>query len=372
MQKMILGLSTALSMALPCFTSAAPISGRVDYNFSSIYSGVSQNLTYDNGGAPYSDVDVLLFCIDHATKPPFANFVDPVPIAHFDTQAGASAIKGGSGAAGEAAIYWLLDQYYVSFYKNGSIEQRRALQHALWEIGNDYKGTAVSINAALGSARPSLETVTDYGGTDQAAFVTAYTTLYDAMRATLPTLRTTYRSGVYTMDLFKNFDPTLQHMVALMEKTPANTAPFAQPSITGSLQVGSSVHGSYTYADNNSDVENPAGTTYKFVTSPNPSIPNSSGGAVVASGSTGGANQTAAYTVQPADLNKYLYFCVTPAAQTGVSPGAEVCSVSAKVVPIVVATPAAVPTLGQAALLSLMSMMGFLGLSRIGRRRKSN
>lgn len=225
MQKVILGLSAALVMAFPSFSKAAFVSGPVTYEFSSIYSGTSQDLTYDADGSPYSDVPVLLFCIDHATNPPFVNFVDPVPIAHFDTKAGASAIKGGSGAAGEAALYWLLDQYYVSYYKNGSVETRRALQYALWEIGNDYNGTAASINIAQGSSRPSLENVVDYGGSDQLAFVSAYTTLYDAMRATLPTLRRTYRSTVYTMDLFRNRDPRYQHMLALMEKTPpASTA----------------------------------------------------------------------------------------------------------------------------------------------------
>jgi|GEM_PF-905588 len=369
MRKSILGLSTALAMAVPNLSMAAFVSGPVDYPFSAIYSGVSQDLTYDADGSPYSDVQVLLFCIDHATQPPFTNAADPVPIAQFDTQAGASAIKGASGAAGEAAIYWLLDQYYVSYYKNGSVEQRRALQYALWEIGNDYNGTSTSINVAQGASRPSLEDVVDYGGSDQAAFVSAYTALYDAMRATLPTLRSTYRSNVYTMDLFRNRDTRYQHMVALMEKAPPNTVPLAAPSITGTPRVGSPVSGSYTYADNNADVENPGGTTYRFVTSPNPSISNSSEGTVVASGSTGGANQTVPYTVQPSDLNQHLYFCVTPAAQSGATPGLEVCSVSAGPVVNVVspATATPVPSLGQVTLMALIGMLGLLGVSRTRR-----
>lgn len=230
MQKKILGFSTAVGMALfPILSMAALISGPVTYANSMIYSGTSRDLTYDADGSPYSDVEVLLFCIDHRTEPPFTNAVQPVPIAHFDTKAGASAIKGGSGAAGEAAIYWLLDQYYVEYYKNGSVEKRRALQYALWEIGNDYKGTAASIDVTLGASHPSLEDVTLYGGSSQVAFVNAYNTLYTAMRTTLPTLPTTYRSKVYTMDLFRNLDSRYQHMAALMEKTPPPMAPIATP-----------------------------------------------------------------------------------------------------------------------------------------------
>lgn len=368
MKNAILGLSTAFALAIPSSSMAAFVSGPVTYAFSSIYSGTSQALTYDADGSPYSALEVLLFCIDHATQPPFVNAADPVPVAQFDTQAGASAIKGASGAAGEAAIYWLLDQYYISHYKNGTVEQRRALQYALWEIGNDYNGTATSIDIAQGASRPSLENVIDYGGTDQSAFVNAYTTLYAAMRTSLPTLRSTYRSNVYTMDLFRNRDTRYQHMAALIEQAPPNTVPLAGPSITGTPLVGSSVTGNYTYADNNADVENPGGTTYRFVTSSNPSITNSGQGTVVASDSTGGASQAASYTVQPSDLNQYLFFCVTPAAQTGATPGLEACSVSAGPVANVVSTATPVPTLGQVALMALMSMLGLFGINHLRRR----
>ncbi|ARU04544.1 hypothetical protein CCO03_07505 [Comamonas serinivorans] len=369
MRKTLLGLSAALAMAAPSLSMAAFVSGPVVYNFNFIYSGTSTGLTYDADGAPYSDLPVLLICIDHETDPPFTY---DIPAAQFDTEAGARAIKGGSGAAGEAAIYWLMDQYYESYYKNGSGEQRRALQHALWELGNDYDGTAASIDPSAGKARPALEDVTEYvliPGTTQAAFVTAYTTLYDAMRATLPTLRTTYRSGTYTMDLFSNRDPEYQHMVALIERTPANTPPLADPSITGTPQIGKTVTGSYEYADNHADPENPSGTTYRFVTSPNPDITSSSQGTVVDSGSTGGDDQTVSYTVQPTDVNQYLYYCVTPDAQTGPTPGLEVCTAAAG--PVASLPPKAVPSLNQWSLMALMSLLAAMGLTRIRRPRKA-
>lgn len=370
MRKIISTLAAAFAMAIPSFSMAAFVSGPVAYAFSGIYSGTSDTLTYDSDGTPYSNgVPVLLICIDHTTQPPFTY---ETPSAQFDTEAGASAIKGGSGAAGEAAIYWLLDQYYLSYYKNGSIEQRRALQYALWEIGNDFDGTAASIDVAAGRSRPSAEDVTEYGGTDQAAFVLAYNTLYAAMKASLPTLRTSYRSGTYTMDLFRSRDPQYQNMVALIEAPPPNTVPLAEPSITGTPQVGSPVTGSYTYADNNADVEDPSGTTYHFVTSPNSSISNSSEGTVIASGSTGGAGNGVTYTLQPSDLNKYVYFCVTPAAQTGATPGLEVCSVAAGPVANTVSpqTPTPVPSLGSWALMALTSILALFGMARVRQRRR--
>jgi len=369
MRTQILTLAAMLAMAVPGLSSAAAISGPVTYAGSGIYSGTSTSLAYDPDGPLYSDDEVLLICIDHRTNPPFTY---ATPKAQFETEAGATAIRGPSGAAGEAAIYWLLDQYYLTFYKTGTIEQRRALQYALWEIGNDYDGSATSINTSTGSSRPALENVIDYGGTDQAAFVTAYTTLYDAMKANLPTLRTSYRSTTYTMDLFRNLDPAYQHMVALIERAPPNTVPVAEPAITGTPQVGATVTGSYTYTDNNGDVEDPSGTgtSYQFVTSPNPSIASASEGTVVASGTTGGAGQTVSYTLQATDLNQYVFFCVKPAAQTGASPGAEVCTspVGPVTARVVQQAPTPVPGLGLWALLGLTPLIAWLG---IGRQRRA-
>ena len=228
MRHTLLSLATAFAMAVPSFSMAAYVSGPVTYDNSYIYSGTSQSLTYDADGSPYSTEEVLLICIDHRTNPPFVGWIDP---AQFDTQAGASAIVGplsakGEGAKGEAAIYWLLDQYYVSHYKNGTIEQRRALQYALWEIGNDFDGTAASINTAAGLAKPDSEDITTIDpGSSPADFKTAYNALYTEMQKVLPTLGTTYRSSTYTMDLFRNRDPGYQNMVALIERAPSPPNP---------------------------------------------------------------------------------------------------------------------------------------------------
>lgn len=225
MRKTILTLAATLAIAAPGFSMAAFVSGSVTYEYSSIYSGTSRDLAYDADSAPYSDLPVLLICIDHKTQPPFSY---AVPTTQFETEAGASAIEGRSGAAGEAAIYWLLDEYYEDYYK-GSVEQRRALQYALWEIGNDYDGTAASIDIGKGSARPVSELVTEYGGSDQDAFVTAYSLLYAKMKERLPTLSTAYRSSTYTMDLLRNTDKEYQNMVALIERAPPAVTPPQKP-----------------------------------------------------------------------------------------------------------------------------------------------
>jgi hypothetical protein len=70
MRHTLLSLATAFAMAIPSFSMAAPVSGSVTYDNSYIYSGTSQNLTYDADRSPYSTEPVLLICIDHATAPP--------------------------------------------------------------------------------------------------------------------------------------------------------------------------------------------------------------------------------------------------------------------------------------------------------------
>lgn len=89
-----------------------------------------------------------------------------------------------------------------------------------------------------------------------------------------------------------------------------------QVSITGTTQVGSTLTGSYTYNDANSDAE--GASLFKWYRSDDAL----------------GANKTAileatstSYTLQPADLGKYISFEVTPIAQTGTTTGTAVESV---------------------------------------------
>ncbi len=221
MRRKILALAIALAAAAPTLSIAASLTGYVAFSGYRAYSVISNDLKYPDG-SPYSDLPVLLICIDHSTQPPFNR------VTSFFSEAGTSAIKGSSGAAGIAAIHWLLDQYYLSYFKYGTGQQNKALQYALWEIGNDYDGTASSISIDAGASHPGDNEDPEFP--NDPAFIAAYQTLYQAMKATLPSLPTTYRSTTYTLDLFNNQDPSLQSMVALIERAPP-VPPTPVPSL---------------------------------------------------------------------------------------------------------------------------------------------
>jgi hypothetical protein len=109
----------------------------------------------------------------------------------------------------------------------------------------------------------------------------------------------------------------------LLSNPGANSAPTASSvTITGTAQVGVELTGGYTYADGESDAEGTS--TFRWV---------SNG---VNTGVGGGSNvaTTQNYTPVAGDQGQYLYFCVTPVASDGSSPGSEVCSAATAQVPI--------------------------------------
>jgi len=86
-------------------------------------------------------------------------------------------------------------------------------------------------------------------------------------------------------------------------------------NLTGTLEVGEELTGSYTYSDNESD---PEGTsTYQWYSADDGSGTNQA----AISGAT-----SLTYTLQAADETKYIGFEATPVAQTGTSPGTAVMS----------------------------------------------
>lgn len=181
---------------------------------------VSNDLQYA-GGQAYSDLPTFLVCVDIQTAIP-----PDGPVAFMDA-AGATALRGGSGAAGIAAVHWLFDQYYLAYLKNGSAQQQWAFQFAVWEIGNDYNGNVNTIDPAVGQSRPVTGGFFDADPT----YIAAYQTMYQGLVAALPTLPTTYRSAQFTLDLFRNNDPLLQDMVALVERAPPPAPPRAIPTL---------------------------------------------------------------------------------------------------------------------------------------------
>lgn len=213
---------------------AAQISGNVAWSGLYSQSVVSSDLRYPDGTL-YSDLPVMMICVDVLTALPASG------PASFFTNAGGSALKGGSGDLGVAAIHWLVDQYYVTYHKNGNDQQRWAFQYALWEIGNDFNGSVASISASAGDAKPSVDAY--FQG--QADFENAYQAMYNALQAAVPTLHASYRSKTFTLDLVNNVDPLEQSMVAIVEKAPpaAVSVPSLSQGALGLLMLMASALG---------------------------------------------------------------------------------------------------------------------------------
>jgi len=113
-----------------------------------------------------------------------------------------------------------------------------------------------------------------------------------------------------------------------------NSAPTASAvTITGTAQVGVLLTGGYTYSDANGD---PQGTsTFRWM-----SDTQASGATMAVIGGATGST----YTPVAGDQGKYLFFCVTPVATSGASPGAEVCSGATAAVAVANVAPTFVST----------------------------
>lgn len=112
---------------------------------------------------------------------------------------------------------------------------------------------------------------------------------------------------------------------------PANSVPVASNvTISGENVVGKTLTGNYTYtdADNNSE----AVSTYRWYRSNS-----ATGDKTLIAGAT-----SKTYTIQAADKGKYLFFEITPAATSGLSPGSAVVSApSNKIIAVYEGTAAA-------------------------------
>lgn len=117
----------------------------------------------------------------------------------------------------------------------------------------------------------------------------------------------------------------------------ANVAPVAQsvaiaPNGMATPRFGASVAGTYTYFDANGDLQETgaSGSSYRFVLSDDATLVTAGDNVTVASGATGGVTRN--YVIQSGDVGKYLFYCVTPKAATGVAAGVEACSTASAAV----------------------------------------
>jgi hypothetical protein len=162
-------------------------------------------------------------------------------------------------------------------------------------------------------------------------------------------------TGTYVYTFANSVHPDRQDTVTVVVPQ-INAAPSAMSvSIAGTVQAGSTLTGSYTYTDADSDAEGTS--TFRWVRN------NTQTG--VGGGTNVGFSTT--YTPVAADVDWILYYCVTPVAAAGTTTGTEVCSAATS--PVAVApVPTAIPTLSEWAMIFLASLMGMFAFARIRRQ----
>lgn len=212
-----LTLATGLFAASLGAASATTITGTTTRATAFNVSFNTTDLQYEDGSA-FSASAVILYCLDVLTHEP----VDG-EASSFTIDTIGSAFHSGAAAAGIAAVNWLFDTYYEAYNTDGTSATRWAFQYALWELGNDFDGTADSIDATTGQSKPASDTYNLTG------FQTAYETLYSGLIDVVDTLGD-YRSETYTITMLTNDDASYQNMVAFSRDVPETPAPVPLPA----------------------------------------------------------------------------------------------------------------------------------------------
>lgn len=212
-----LTLATGLFAASLGAASATTITGTTTRTNAFNVSFNTANLQYEDGSA-FSASAVILYCLDVLTHEPRDGTT-----SSFTIDSIGSTFHSGAAAAGIAAINWLFDTYYEAYNTNATSASRWAFQYALWELGNDFDGTADSINAATGKSKPAGDVYHLNG------FTAAYETLYSGLAGVVETLGN-YRSETYTITLLSNHDSSYQNMVAFSREVPETPATVPLPA----------------------------------------------------------------------------------------------------------------------------------------------
>ncbi len=142
----------------------------------------------------------------------------------------------------------------------------------------------------------------------------------------------TYNNDTYTLIVSGLTGATAANIV--YDQAPPNVVPIATGvAITGTATAGLLLTGNYVYDDGESDPQ--GGSTFKWYAD---SATNGNTKLFLA-GATAGT-----YTPIATDVGKYLFFCVTPVASAGASPGNETCSAASALVSATVPGAPAAPT----------------------------
>lgn len=198
--------------------SAALVTGTVEWGPYNAYAFVPNSLTYEDGSA-YSSYDLLMLCLS-------ANVVNPRSgnTYSWDAGAGAATLRGGGGSLGIAAVNYLVDTFYATYFTSGDWFETYAFQQVLWELGTDFDESSLdSFDPTTGHAKGDLYFP------DEATYLAAYDTMFTEIAAILPTLSTDYTSQNYTIDFFEGVDTSGVQNFLVISDGPANPAPSPVP-----------------------------------------------------------------------------------------------------------------------------------------------
>lgn len=176
--------------------------------------------------------------------------------------------------------------------------------------GEDGGGYLVVRGTSDPTTAPNVNGIYAVGNTIAAGMTVVYQGTGTSFTDSSLTDGTTYFYRIYTYDKAYNYSAALNGSGTTLI---SNAAPVASSvAISGTLNVGQILTGGYTYSDTDGDTQGTS--TYQWYRADDASGTNG----VAISGAT-----ATTYTLQAADVNKYIRFGVVPVAATGTSPGVE-------------------------------------------------
>lgn len=214
--------TTTVFFCLNAASAATIVTGSVERTSDYAFAFTSDDLTYTDGSA-FGDSDLTLFCIEPTKSAPSDNVV-----YRFAEDTTGSILSG--GAKSVAAINWYVDNYYETYFVNGSSGAQWAFQYGLWELAADYTGANRSISATRGYSDPA------YDNTRLQDFRTSWQTIYSDFGSSLGTLSSDYRSDLFEIAFLDNLAGNRQNLVAISELDP--TLPAVPLPAAGWLLIG--------------------------------------------------------------------------------------------------------------------------------------
>jgi hypothetical protein len=206
-------------------------------------------------------------------------------------------------------------------------------------------GTSATLNGSVTDVGQDVTGISfEYGtttsyGSNGTASVTSITATPGTPQTETPTSTitgltcggTTYHFRITATDATKTNNGTDQTFTT----SACNAAPVAtNVNFTGTANVDQLLTGTYSYQDSDGDGEDTttSGSSYRIVRSTDNDLSTTTDNTeVVSATATSGASGNNTYTATIADRGMSLFYCVTPQATAGTTPGNEVCSTGVQV-----------------------------------------